>query len=75
MENNKISLEQFLESFNIDEQITILEEDNIIFKGIIKEIPFKILNNSYVQANSVYLDNNFIIIEIFNSYNFCKREV
>lgn len=75
MENNKISLEQFLESFNIDEQIKILKENDVIFKVRIKEVPFKILNNTFVQANSVYLDNNFIIIEIFNSYNFCKREV
>lgn len=65
MENNKISLEQFLESFNIDEQIKILKENDVIFKGRIKKVPFKILNNYYVQENSVYLDNNFIIIEIF----------
>lgn len=64
MENSIISLEQFLESFNLNEQIKILEEDNIIFKGIIKEIPFKILNNSYVQENSVYLNNNVVIIKI-----------
>ena len=41
MENNKISLEQFLESFNIDEQIKILKENDVIFKGRIKKVPLK----------------------------------
>lgn len=63
MEDNNISLEQFLESFNINEQIKILQETDSVFKGYIKDVSFKILNNTYVQENSVYLDDNFI--EIF----------